>query len=503
MFCSTGTWLCRLTPLLWIAVLLVLLFGVSGCSVNPVSGDQDFVLVSEEQEIAMGRKAHAEILKQYGGAYDNPELAAYVQRIGETLAAQSHRDELIYRFTVLDSTDVNAFALPGGYIYITRGLLAYLGSEAELAAVLGHEIGHVTARHGVRQQSVEVLTDVLAQIGAQFLPPGVDNAVTGQVIGTLQTALVRGYGREHELESDRLGAEYLARTGYDPEAMLGVLRVLKAQEEYDAALAEREGRETQSYHGLFSTHPDNDRRLREVIGPASALQKNLGVAPRSGVVQYLRALEGVTFGDSAEQGVVRGHRFYHAELDLSLEFPQGWRIENRVDRVLAKAPDGKGDLQLTVQDRNKRIDPATFVTTRLKLKTSDGEDWRTPDAQGHTARATIKVDGERREGWVSVVYLDQGRSERAYVLLGASDPASPEQYTEALTQTPQSLRRLTREEDSLARGLRLTLYEAQPGDRWESLAARNGLATADELQLMNQRWPDGEVEPGRLLKLVE
>ncbi len=503
MFCSTGTWLCRLTPILWIVVLVVLLFGLGGCSVNPVSGDQDFVLISEEQEIAMGRKAHADILKQYGGAYANSELAAYVQRIGETLAAQSHRNELIYRFSVLDSTEVNAFALPGGYIYVTRGLLAYLGSEAELAAVLGHEIGHVTARHSVRQKSVEVLTDAAARIGAQFLPPGMNGAVAGQVIGTLQTALVRGYGREHELESDRLGAEYLARSGYDPEAMLGVLRVLKAQEEYDATLAEREGREAKRYHGLFSSHPDHDRRLQEVIGLASTLQKNLGVTPRTGVVQYLRVLEGVAWGESAEEGVVRGRSFYHRELDVYVQFPEGWRIENRSDRVLAKAPDGKGDVQLTILDRNKRIAPEAFVRTRLKLEASEGEDWRNELSEGYTARAQIKVDGERRDGWVSVVYLDQGRSDQAHVILGASAADDAEQYSAEIRAVARSLRRLRDDEQGLARGLRLMLHEVQVGDTWDGRAARSGLASGDELRLINQRWPEGALEPGRLLKLVE
>jgi len=192
---------------------------ISSCAVNPVTGKQDLVLLSEKDEIALGRKTHQEVLKQYS-VYDNHALQKYVQNVGTKLASKSHRSNLIYRFIVLDSKEVNAFALPGGYIYITRGLMAYLKSEAELAAVLGHEIGHVTARHSVRQYSANQLTNIGLIISSIFIP-GMNQA-SNQLAQLFGTALLRGYGREHELEADRLGAEYLARTNYNPQAMLDV-----------------------------------------------------------------------------------------------------------------------------------------------------------------------------------------------------------------------------------------------------------------------------------------
>ena len=174
-----------------------------------------------------------------------------------------------YHFTVLDSTEINAFALPGGYIYITRGLLAYLNSEAELAAVLGHEIGHVTARHSVRQQTSARAAGVGAGI-LSILLPELANAGLGQTVNVLGTALLSGYGREHELEADRLGADYLAHSGYDPQAMLAVIRTLKEHEILESRLAREEGRRARIYHGVFSTHPDNDTRLREIIAHAAS-----------------------------------------------------------------------------------------------------------------------------------------------------------------------------------------------------------------------------------------
>src|SRR6056297_874118 len=306
-----------------LAAVLAGLLSVSGCAVNPVSGEQEFVLMSEGQELALGRRMHPQILEQYD-TYDDPELQAYVQRVGEELAAKSHRQDLIYRFTVLDSDEVNAFALPGGYIYITRGLMSYFQSEEELAAVLGHEIGHVTARHSVRQYSTQQATGLGIALGSILVPELRDRNVQN-LLGSMGTALVRGYGREHELEADRLGAEYLARTGRDPEAMIDVIRVLKAQEEFEKERAEQEDREPRTYHGVFATHPANDTRLQEVV--AAAERYHQGAYREEEREAYLRRLEGVPFGPSAREGVVRGDHFYHRDLGFGLRFPAGWRIE--------------------------------------------------------------------------------------------------------------------------------------------------------------------------------
>ncbi len=250
-------------------ILLHTFINISGCAVNPATGEQDLVLMSEQSEIALGRKTNKEVLQHYI-VYDSPELQAYVNEVGQKLAMNSHRNNLIYRFTVLDSRDVNAFALPGGYIFITRGLLAYLNSEAELAAVLGHEIGHVTARHAVRQYSAAQITGIGTALASIFIP-GM-NQVGSQLMQVMGSAFLRGYGREHELEADKLGAEYVARTDYDAESMLDVIQVLKDQETFESQQAEAEGREPRIYHGLFSTHPDHDTRLQEIVEYASKYQ---------------------------------------------------------------------------------------------------------------------------------------------------------------------------------------------------------------------------------------
>lgn len=248
-----------------IGLFITVAITLTGCSSNPVTGKKDFSLISKDQEIAMGAQGHRDVLRTMK-RYNNPGLQAYVNGIGQALARKSHRNKIRYTFTVLDDSTVNAFALPGGYIYITTGLMAYLNSEAELAGVLGHEIGHVTARHGVKQQSASIASAILIDIISKRA--GND----GKSLSQFGTALIRGYGRDHELQADKLGAQYLARVGYQPKSMIDVVSVLKAQEEFDKLQARKEGRQVRAYHGVFSSHPSNDRRLQEVISAAKSIK---------------------------------------------------------------------------------------------------------------------------------------------------------------------------------------------------------------------------------------
>lgn len=268
-------------------LLTTAIISLTGCSTNPVSGKKDFSLISQDQEIAMGAQAHKSILKQKK-RYNNPRLQAYVNNIGQQLARQSHRNKIRYTFTVLDDSSVNAFALPGGFVYITTGLMAYLNSEGELAGVLGHEIGHVTARHGVKQQSAGMASAILISVLSKKAGAG-----SGKQFGQLGQALLSGYGRDHELQADKLGAEYLARVGYSPNNMIDVVTVLKAQEQFDKYQARKEGRRPRAYHGVFASHPRNDVRLQQVIRAAGKI-KSAGKKP-AGHDRYLQQIHGMKY----------------------------------------------------------------------------------------------------------------------------------------------------------------------------------------------------------------
>jgi len=476
-------------------ILLAAALLLPACATNPVTGGNDFVLMSEEQEIALGRQANAQLLEK-NRAYEDPQLAQLVQRVGEELARHSHRPELFYRFTVLDSPVVNAFALPGGYIYITRGLLAYLNSEAELAAVLGHEIGHVTARHSVRQQSTAAVTGILgAVIAASTGVQGVDT-----LTDMAGTAIVRGYGREHELEADRLGAEYMARSGYDPDAMLEVVGVLKNQEAFEKLAAAKEGREANVYHGLFSTHPDNDTRLQEVVLAASKYKTDS--TRRLGRESFLQALDGLTFGDSTRDGVVRANRFYHKELDFTVTFPENWRIENHPEKIIAVSADNDGIIQMSLSELNKRITPQEFMQQRMHLKNLRlGSLLSGSDLEGYTAVA----DSNTSFGTRAVRYVVMYRDTSAYIFAGAArNKTHSRRYDNDILAAARSLRHLTAEDAAHAGEKKLVIVRAPRGASYSGLATESPLTSFPEMQLrlLNDAYPDGEPEPSQLIKVV-
>jgi predicted Zn-dependent protease len=480
-------------------VALIAAGALAACAQNPVTGQSDFVLMSESQELAIGRQAHDQVLKEYG-RYEDPGLQSYVQQVGQRLAERSHRADLVYRFTVLDSEEVNAFALPGGYIYITRGLLVLLNSEAELAAVLGHEIGHVTARHSVRQYSAQQAAGIGYTVGAILLPE-LRTAAVQDVYSLFGGALIRGYGREHELEADGLGAEYLARSGYDPNAMIQVIRVLKAQESFEVERARREGREPNVYHGLFSTHPDNDTRLQQVVGKAGALSA-AGGQTRVNRELYLNTIAGLSYGPGVKEGVLRGRDFYHADLGLTLRFPEGWRVENRPDRLLAAPPANDAVLQVFVEDLNKRIPPEQFINARLGLQPIQGQALSAGELPAYTALAHANTPFGSRLARLTVVHF----RDKAYIFVGArKDENDNRSYRTEFLNAALSLRALSRQERKLAQARRIALLRAEEDTRYAALATRSALTSYAEaqLRLLNGDYPVGEPEPGRLIKTVE
>lgn len=274
--------------LLLLASFTWLLLG--GCAINPASGLPNLVFMSEDKEISIGRGLHEKIVESTP-VYQDPQLQAYVDRIGQRLAKDSDRADLPYTFTIIDSPDINAFALPGGYIYINRGLLAYLNSEAQLAAVLAHEIGHVTARHAVKQDTARKSSSAVTVLSV--LTTG--SSMIGDVTDLWGTAAVMGYGRDLELEADSLGSRYLYRSGYNPNAMIEVIGVLKDHERFARRLARETGQKSPAtYHGLFATHPRNDERLKEVVATAGKLnQGQRGVDNRAA---FRDATEGLLYG---------------------------------------------------------------------------------------------------------------------------------------------------------------------------------------------------------------
>ena len=474
------------------AVIALGALSLTHCAQNPVTGDKNFVLMSEAQEIQMGAQAHQDVLKEYA-ALDNPKLQAYVNEVGQRLAKQSHRPELKWHFTVVDSPDVNAFALPGGYVYITRGIMAYLNSEAELAGVVGHEIGHVTARHGVRQQSAQTAAGLGAVLGS-ILVPGLGNQAGATLLQTLAQSLTAGYGREHELESDRLGAQYLAKSGYNPQAMIEVIGVLKNQELFAAEQAKRDGKKPATYHGTFDTHPSNDARLKQVVGEAN---KYSVADPREGRSAFLQQMAGVYFGDSPDQGVIRDNALLHEKLGLAIQFPQGWKVQNRPDRVMAISP--QGDALVELQQGPKSDKP--LETLQKSLKLDAGARYDSGNLSGYPAAFAAGAQQGKPVVVAAVVFNGS-----QYLIAGmAKDKPTYNRERNTLRGAINSFHALTSAEKLAARPYVLQITVAQPGTTMAGLAQHSplGANAESQLRLMNDLYPSGEPKPGQLLKIVQ
>ena len=471
----------------------------AGCATNPVTGGKDLVLMSEKDEIAMGEQVNAQIMQQER-VYNDIELQNYVQYVGNKLAQKSHRPNLNYRFTVLDSKEVNAFALPGGHIYVTRGLLSYLNSEAELAAVLGHEIGHVTARHAVRQHSATQLTSIGAAIGSAFIP-GVGQAGY-QLAGVLGETLLRGYGREHELEADRLGAEYLARTGYDPDAMLAVIGALKSQELLEFRLAREEGREPRVYHGLFSTHPDNDTRLQEIV--ANASQVTPVQNPFVGRNDYMQRVNGLVYGEGTGQGIVKGRDFYHGGLGFAMRFPQAWAINNLSDRLIAVAPGNGAYLQVTLTRVDPKSSPQDFFAAKMGIERLGNEQALSIHGlPAHTGTAPVNTGEGQRLARLTVIQMGN----RAFVLVGLTPNSGAfSRYDGAFVDTARTFRPLTRAEREFAsKEQRVRTFVANDKTTFANLAQTSPIEKfpEEQIRLINGRYPRGDIRPGEVMKTVQ
>ena len=301
---------------------------LSACTSNPATGRSDFTpLMGPSQELAIGAEEHPKLLEAFGGAYDErAALTAYVNELGHRLRSVSETPSLPFTFTIVNSDEINAFALPGGYVYVTRGLMALANSEAELAGVIAHEIGHVTGRHAAQRYNQAVF----AQLGAVVLSAATGSRAVSDLARFGVTAYVQGYSRDQEHEADELGVRYLGRAGYDPLAMADFLSKMGAQSRLAARIAGREGVEAEA--SLFLSHP---RTADRVTRAAAAAQINQAAGRQLGRDEYLLHLARTLYGDDADQGFRRGREFAHPGLGFRFKVPPDFRMRNSSQALVA------------------------------------------------------------------------------------------------------------------------------------------------------------------------
>ena len=493
----------RATLMPWI-VATCLLAGCGSTVQNPVTGRQERTVLDEKAEIALGQREHQQVLKDYP-VYANAQVQAYVNGLGQRLAGLSHRSDLAWHFTVLDSPEINAFALPGGYVYITRGIMAYLDSEAELAGVIGHEIGHVTARHGAqratRQQDAGLGVLAASVLGAVLESRGVGGAgrLASDVSQMAAAGYVASYGREQELQADGLGAEYLSRSQFDPLAMVRVIRVLKAQEQFAADQARAQGRPVPAGGNWLASHPSNDQRL-QAIDKLAAQYRNPQTDP--GRERYLQAIDGLHFGESAGQGLTRGRNFYHAGLDLALTAPTQWVIQNAADRVvLANAA---RDAALVVRLVPPALGSSHDEIIRKGFQPTSGRAERLLiNGLAATQFTGVRSNAQGQPEPLVVTVVSGPGARRFALVWSARDGAALQRARAQLLQAQNSFRALTAADRADARPwvLRTASYTA---GGFAELARRSPLESPDaQLRLLNGVYGGGEPAGGQRVKVVE
>lgn len=485
----------------FLAFALAAVYVFAGCASNPATGGKNVVLGSMDGEKKTVQKNHQEIVKALG-LYDDQAMQEYVNIVGQRVALASDMPEEEFKFFVIDDENINAFTTGCCNVYVNRGLLVNLNSEAELAGVLGHEIGHVTARHPARRQT----RGMAASLGAMAAAILTGSNAVGQLASIGGQAWMMGYGRENEMEADRLGLKYMVKAGYNPSSLAGVFTMFQSGEKFERQRAAAEGREPRLYHGVFSSHPaPDDRAVQAAKGSA-----NIKDAPPQGWIdrrdEYLKTINGIAYGSSKAQGIVRDNRFYHADMGITVAFPRGWTIENLRDRLLAFTPTKDAVMQIQIDAKPEKQAPREFLLAKLKgASVFKGEPITVDGNEGYTlvTRSGSPIDnGLGPVRWVAIY-----RGQSVFLFAGASRSAMngvPE-VDGLIKSVAQSLRGLRPSEFPLAEPYRIKIVKATEQTKLTDYAADmpEEKFKKETLELINAMYPNKKPQAGQLFKIVE
>jgi predicted Zn-dependent protease len=469
------------------SVVLVLIFAVvaAGCAVNPATGKRQLSLISNEREVQIGRESDREI-QQSLGVYDDVDLQAYIQSFGQRLAANSERPDLDWQFRVVDDATVNAFALPGGYIYITRGIMAHLNSEAELSAVVGHEIGHVTARHSVNQMSKAQLAGIglnVATVVASDYRQLSDLAQTGMSLLFLK------YSRDDERQADDLGMRYTLRASYDPRPTPSIYRMLDRVSEAQGATA---------IPALVATHPDPLNRATRIEQAIAGLDQDL-----SGLsidqARYFDQLDGMVFGQDPREGFFHGDTFMHPDLKFVFAFPVGWSMTNA--RAAVAGVSGAQDAMIKITMASE-----STVDQALRAFLDD-------DGVGAGASWSGRINGLPTAAREFRAYSDQGNlkgiaafveyNNAIYRMVGFSIDTGWEDYAPTIKQSLSSFNRLTNQAALEVEPKRLRIVRVDEAIDLQTFARKHQASVPVEtLALINNVDEGAMLEAGRSYKVV-
>lgn len=486
----------RSCTLVALCALLLALPGLSSCvTTNPATGQRELTpFMSPAEERRTGAEEHPKMLARFGGVYGDVGIGAYVAEIGGRLVKSSELPNLEFTFTVLNSPDANAFALPGGYVYVTRGLLALVNSEAELAGVLAHEIGHVTARHVAQRYNRTIATNLgTAILGTVVQSPDVDQLA--RIGGEL---LLKGFSREQEFQADMLGVRYMSRVGYEPEASAAFLRTLAGHSALERELAGREGRGV--VEDFFATHPRTEDRVRKAIAAAQARGAQAKAPLRRD--RFLDVIEGLLYGDDPEQGLVRGRTFVHPELRFAFKVPPGYRLFNTQRAVFAKGPED-ALIRFDAVKKRTAADMTSYLaeTWERVFALSDVERIQINGMEAATGRASVRWQGRPADLRLVAIRFS---ADVIYRFMMVTPLKIEPLVRQELQRTTYGFRRLRQSEAAAYRPFRLRVVTVEPGDTVKSLGRRMPF---EDFQVARFRALNGlprgaRLSPGQRVKIV-
>lgn len=472
------------------------LMTMSGCALNPVSRMPEFVIISTQQERDIG-KAESEKVEQFMGLVDHATLEAYVQSVGQRLAQQSPRQDVTYSFHVVDTPEPNAFALPGGYIYVTRGLLVLLNSEDELAGVIGHEIGHVAARHIVQQISRKAPFAILTNIGAGVT--GIVSPLLGDLIGgigSLATGVVfASYSREQERQADRLGQELAAKAGWDPSALAHSLHTLERAEALDP---EKKSQRP----SFFDSHPRTPERVANTTAYATQLTR----VPADPITptrdDFVRRLDGLVVGPSAAEGVIEDRRFLHPDLDLALTIPEKWTYHNSRAQLFAIAPEGKAiAVMVMIGEGNDPMIGAQQLAKETKTPKLIEQTEKSTINSLPAARTRVSTDTDGGPVGVDLTWI--AHRDRVYQIAGIAPLKSVPQFQHAFDTIAKSFRPLEQSERLSIKQSQLRIAAAHNDESIPDLVTRQQSTwKPDMVAIANALADTDRLSQGQLIKLA-
>jgi predicted Zn-dependent protease len=454
---------------------------------NPVSGGPELMLLSDSEEIQLGKQTDVQVRKQYG-VYEDQKLSAYLNDMCQRLAKVSHRPNLPYKFEIVDASAVNAFAVPGGYVYFTRGILANLNNEAELAGVMGHEIGHITARHSAQQYSRAQLAQFGLVVGGLFMPDLV-SGVAQLGVGML---FLR-FSRDNERQADELGVEYASRAGYDGKELAAFFETLERM---------NPGSDRSGLPGWFSTHPSPEDRVVAVRQEAREWQQKLGMRdPKVNRDVYLRHIDGLVYGDDPRQGYVDEGVFYHPDMKFQFPVPAEWKVNNTHSQVQIMSENKDGGIIFSVATAASAKEAAAKFTqaNRASVLASDSI-----TVSGFSAQRLV-CDVRGQSGTIRVVSYFIQRDKTIFYFHGLSSPSVFDKYLNPFERTMKGFKELSDPKKINVKPDRIRLRTTKTAGTVESTLRSMGIPKddLDDLALLNGMELNENLPANTLVKVIE